>query len=123
RLLDAEVIEQALGVQRHLVREIELRVVQLARGAVAAIVEGDGLVARLDQRRHPAGVDPVHLAGRTEAVDQQDWLSSPVHLVGDFDSVRKKARHGYIPSQRSRSSSYGPPPKPGRCRATRTLCR
>jgi hypothetical protein len=42
---------------------------------MAAIVEGDRLVAGAGQGFDPAGVDPVDLAGGAEAMDQQDGLA------------------------------------------------
>jgi hypothetical protein len=47
------------------------------RDAVAAIVEGDRLVAGGLQRLDPAGIDPVDLAGGAEAVDQEDRAAVP----------------------------------------------
>src|SRR5262249_60298309 len=62
-------------------------IVELARGAMAAIVERDHAPAGLGQRRDPAGMHPVDRGGRGEAVHQDDRLALPLVEKGDLDAA------------------------------------
>src|SRR5215471_7929477 len=63
---EIEMIEQGAYVLGHAGAMIGRRIIELARGAVPAIVERDDAPAGRGQRRNPAGKDPVHLGGRSK---------------------------------------------------------
>ena len=58
-----------------------------------AIVERDDAPAGSGKRRHPAGIDPVHLRGRGKAVHQHDRRALPFIEKRDVDAVVGKALH------------------------------
>ena len=91
--LDAQVVHQVQRVLGHVMGEVELRVVELAAGAVAAIVEGDRFKSGGGEGLDPAGVDPVDLARRTEAVDQEHGLALAVCLVSYGDAIGMEGGH------------------------------
>ena len=90
---EIEMIQQRPHVLGHPGAVIRGRVVELARAAVPAIVERDDASAGLDQRRHPAGINPVHLRRRGKAVHEHDRVARPFIEKRDVDAVVGKALH------------------------------
>ena len=95
--LEAEMLDQAADVLGHDRGVIGGGIVELARLAVAAIVERDDAPAGARERRHPAGRDPVHFLVRREAVDEHDRLALPFVEKRNFHAVTNKARHTVCP--------------------------
>ena len=99
-------IDQRTHVLGHDGGVIGGRIVQLARGAVAADIERDHPPAGLGQTGHPSGMHPVYRRVGGKAVDQDDRLAfalvekrdlDPIVLemsVGIHDGGTKKPRRG-----------------------------
>ena len=90
---ELEMIDERAHVIGHACAVIGGGIVELGRGAVAAIVERDDAPAGLGQRRDPAGMNPVHLRGRGEAVHEHDRLALPFVEECDVDAVVPEALH------------------------------
>jgi len=86
-------VKQPHGVVGHIVREIELRIIEFARAAMASVVDGDRPPTGLLQRLDPARIHPVDDAGGGKSVDQEDRLAVAISLVGKVDSGG--AKHGH----------------------------
>ena len=90
--LDAQMIEQPRRVVGHVVGEIELRIVELARFAVAAIVDGDRL------RSRPCcsvSTQPV-LTQLIMPDEAKPWISRigaalAIDFIGDVDAVGRES--------------------------------
>ena len=95
--LDAEMIEQRAHIVRHQRHRIVGGIVQLAGGAVAAVVERDGAAAGAGERTHPSGIDPVHLLGRGKAVHQDDGLALAFVEISDLDFAMSEIWHRFDP--------------------------
>ena len=89
-----EMIEQRAHVASHCGGVILGGIVELARLAVAAIVERDHAPAGAGQRRDPAGMDPVHLLGGGKAVHQHDRFALPLVKEGEFHGTVMEGGHG-----------------------------
>src|SRR5262249_44666510 len=88
-------------------------VIELARRAMAAIVECDSAAPGLAQRRHPARRDPIDLFVRRKAVHEHDWLALPFVKESDLHAVMRELRHaGTIRSRGSEAKA------PGGCQRT-----
>jgi hypothetical protein len=98
-----KVIEQRAHILRHQLAVIGSRIVKLGRLAVAAIVERDDTAAGADERRDPAGIDPVHLFVGGKAVDEHDRLALPFVEIGDLHFAVHEIRHQATLSIRSTS--------------------
>jgi hypothetical protein len=88
-----EIIEQRTHVLRHEAAVIGGRVVKLRRSAMTAVVESDDAAAGARQRRHPAGIDPVHLLVGGEAVHEHDRLALAFVEKGNVDVAMSEMRH------------------------------
>ena len=86
-------IEQRTHIVRHGGAVISGRVVQLAGRAVPAIVERNHAPAIARQRRHPTGVQPIHLLGGGKAVHQHNRIAVTLIEISDLDTAICKARH------------------------------
>ncbi len=93
---EIEMIDERAHVIGHASAVIGGRIVELARGAVSAVVERDDATAGLGQRRDPAGMDPVHLRRRREAVHEHDRLALPFVEERDVDAVMPEALHAVV---------------------------
>src|SRR5690242_1064842 len=69
------------------------RVVKLAGGAVAAIVERDGATPCAREGRYPARRDPIDLFVRGEAVHEHNRLALPFIQKGDVEALMLKLWH------------------------------
>ena len=110
--LDGEMIEQRAHIVRHQRHRIVGGIVQLAGGAVAAVVERDGAAAGAGERTHPAGIDPVHLLGRGKAVDENDGFTLALVEISDLDFAMSETWHRFDPL--SEDAGGGPSQSDGR---------
>ena len=90
---DFQMVEQRTYVVRHGGAVIAGRVVQLVGCAVPAIVERNHTPSITRERRHPAGLHPVHLLGGGEAVHQHNRFAIALVEIGNLDPAVSKARH------------------------------
>ena len=100
--LDAKMVEQRAHVVSHQRHLVVGRIVKLAGGAVAAIVERYGAAAGAGECSHPARIDPVHFFGGGKAMDQDDGLGIGIFWafveISDLDRVMLKIWHRCDPS-------------------------
>src|SRR5713101_4930810 len=91
---EPEVVEQGNDVFDHPFGVIIGGIVELARPAVAAVVQRDGAPAGAAQRRHPPRIDPIDFLGRGEAVHEHDRLAVAFVEKRDLDLAVPEALHG-----------------------------
>ncbi len=89
-------VEQGAHVVGHRGGVVGGGLVELARMAMAAVVERDDAAPGAGQRANPARADPVHLLGRGETVHQHDRLGVRAIAfveIGDLDRAIMERRH------------------------------
>lgn len=91
--LDFQVVEQRADISGHDRTVIGRRIVELCRRAVPAIVEGNCTAAGARERRHPAGLNPVHFLRGRKAVDEHERLAASFIKISDLDVAMIEARH------------------------------
>jgi hypothetical protein len=62
---------------------------------MSSVVHCNDAETVLDEKAHPAGVDPVVLHARGKPVDQQDGLAATLIDEGDLRSVRIEDLHAF----------------------------
>src|SRR5438270_7175378 len=71
---EIEMVEQGSHILRHARGVIGCWIIELARSAMASIVERDDAPARLYQRRNPLWIDPIYVGRRRKTVHEHDRL-------------------------------------------------
>jgi hypothetical protein len=90
---ETDMIEQRSDIAGHAGAVIGGRIVELARGAMSAIVERDDAPSSLDESCDPAGIDPIHVRGGSKTVHEDDRLAFSFVQKSDFDRVVLKTLH------------------------------
>ena len=90
---DVEMVRQRQHITRHRSDVIVLRIVELCRLPVPAIVERDHAPARLAQMRYPGRIDPVHVLGGGKAVHEDDRIALAFVEIGNLDPGIVEIRH------------------------------
>ena len=91
--LDAQMIKQRQRIVRHGGRVIIFGIVAFGRVAMAAVVDGDGPVSGLVQRRYPARRFPVDAGIGGKPMNEQHRLARPVVDIGQIKTVMMKMLH------------------------------
>src|SRR6478672_5768788 len=91
--LDLEMVEQRGHVGRHCRGVIIGRVIELARTAMAAVIERDDATTGTLKRREPAGLHPVYLLRGSKSVNQHHRRAQSLVEEGELHGTMMKNWH------------------------------